>query len=380
MDSPFAGPPGAFNWGSTLVHELAHAFTLGATDHRVPRWFSEGLSVYEERRARPGWGQRVTPDFLAALKGGALVPVSRMNDGFARPAYPQQVIHSYYEASLVCELIERDHGAKALVAMLEAYKQGLSTPQVFQRVLGTTVKEFDGTFDAYLRERFGARLAVVEPFRLRGDSTDMVAARRAGDGTFADAMRRALSAMDAGQDEEAVARFREAKALLPEYTQGRSAYWYLSQLYEKRGDTAAAIGELEAIVASSEAQYDAHVELAALLERTGDLAGAARALDGAMYISPGKAADHERLAELSAKLGRWDTAVRERRAVLAMAPVDRPEAFYQLALALVGAGDRSGARHAVLQALEEAPDFERAQELLLRLQAGGGQSPDGRTE
>ncbi|MGQ0538255.1 MAG: tetratricopeptide repeat protein, partial [Gemmatimonadaceae bacterium] len=49
--APAARDPGRYNWGSTLWHELAHTFTLGASAHRVPRWLSEGLSVYEERRA-----------------------------------------------------------------------------------------------------------------------------------------------------------------------------------------------------------------------------------------------------------------------------------------------------------------------------------------
>ena len=377
MDSPFARSVGDFNWGSTFWHELAHAFTLGLSDHEVPRWFSEGLSVYEERRARPGWGERITPDFLAAYKGGALVPVSRMNDGFTRPRYPQQVIHSYYEASLVCELIARDHGPQALVAMLRAYKAGMSTPRVFERVLGTTPEAFDKTFDAYLQQRFGARLSVVDPLRLRGDSSDAITAQRAGDGAFANAMRRAVSAMRAGHDDQAITLFRQAKALFPEYTQGESAYWYLSKLYEKRGDTTAAIAELKAIVGSSDTQYEAHQELAKLLEQRGDLAGAARVLESAMYISPGTSVIHEHLATLYAKLGDRSKAVRERRAVVALAPVDRAEALYQLAMALYEAGDAAGARHAVLQALEEAPNFERAQELLLRLQRGG-HPPAGR--
>jgi tetratricopeptide (TPR) repeat protein len=127
MDSPSARPVGEFNWGSTLWHELAHVFTLGMTDHRVPRWLSEGLSVYEERRARHGWGADVTPDFLLAFKAGRLAPPSRMNDGFIRPQYPQQVIHSYYEASLLCEMIEKEFGPRAIVDMLNGYKSGFSS-------------------------------------------------------------------------------------------------------------------------------------------------------------------------------------------------------------------------------------------------------------
>jgi hypothetical protein len=370
MDSPFGRPVGAFNWGSTFWHELAHAFTLGLSDHRVPRWFSEGLSVFEERRARPGWGERVTPDFLAAFKGGALPPVSRLNDGFTRPAYPRQVIHSYFEASLVCELIARDHGTQALVSMLHAYKDGLSTPQVFQRVLGTTLDRFDTTFDAYLRQRFGARLAVVDPLVLRGDSSDAMRAERAGDGEFASTMRQGVTAMQSGKDDVAMALFRRAKALFPEYTAGQSAYWYLGQLELKRGDTTAAISELRTVVDSSDSQYEAHLLLSTLLERKGDTTGAARVLERAMYISPGTAAVHERLATMYTALGQWPKAVRERRAVVALAPVDKAEAFYQLALALHKAGDDDGARRAVLEALDAAPNFDRAQQLLLTLHRG----------
>jgi hypothetical protein len=50
--------------------------------------------------------------------------------------------------------------------------------------------------------------------------------------------------------------------------------------------------------------------------------------------------------------------------------VDKPEALYQLALALAEAGDAAGARREVLRALELAPRFQRAQELLLRLHRG----------
>src|SRR4030095_3467806 len=135
MDAPSARTRGEFNFGSTLWHELAHTFTLGATDHRIPRWLSEGLSVYEERHARSGWGQSTALSFLAALKQNTLLPVSRLNDGFVRPTYPEQIGHAYYEASLVCDMISQPRGPAALRAMLDGYRRGLGTAEVFRQAL-----------------------------------------------------------------------------------------------------------------------------------------------------------------------------------------------------------------------------------------------------
>ena len=43
MDSPKARPPGEFNWGATLWHELAHVITLQLSNQRIPRWLTEGI-------------------------------------------------------------------------------------------------------------------------------------------------------------------------------------------------------------------------------------------------------------------------------------------------------------------------------------------------
>ena len=62
MDSPSARKPGDFNWGATLWHEMSHVFILTATNHRVPRWFTEGLAVHEEGERSPEWSDRLTPE------------------------------------------------------------------------------------------------------------------------------------------------------------------------------------------------------------------------------------------------------------------------------------------------------------------------------
>jgi Tfp pilus assembly protein PilF len=63
--------------------------------------------------------------------------------------------------------------------------------------------------------------------------------------------------------------------------------------------------------------------------------------------------------------------IRERRALVALEAVDRAQVLYELALAYYEGGDPVGARREVLRALEIAPSFDEALELLLRLQPGG---------
>ncbi len=380
MDSPAAREIGAFNWGSTAWHELAHTFTLGMTDHRVPRWLSEGISVYEERRARPGWGADVTPAFLAAYKAGMLHPVSTLNDGFVRPRFPQQVEFSYYQASLVCELIERDWGTPALIGMLHGYRDGLTTPQVLQRVLKVDAAALDRRFDAYLRERFATPLAAIQP-AAKPDGPAVATAtntlealvqraeRNTGDWSAQLAAGRAL--VEAKQAERARPFLDRAKTLFPQYAGPGSPYHLLATLHLERGDRRAAAAELHALTRLNENEYEANVQLAELSAELGDDAGAAEALERAVYIHPYDVKVHERLAQLYSARRQFPKAVRERKAILALDPVDRPNALYHLALAHRDAGDVASARRAVLQALETAPGFEQAQALLLSLQAGG---------
>ena len=384
LDSPSAREQGTFNWGSTLWHELAHTVTLGMTEHRVPRWLTEGLSVLEERRARPGWGDDVSFDFLAAHKAGKLLPIADLNDGFVSPDHPGRVALSYYQASLVVELIERDHGFTAVLGLLKAYRAGTATPGVFQGVLGTDLPAFDRRFEAYLAERFGAALAAV---RLPpAGQTELVRAigpppaASAGEpeaGDFRGQLRKGRALFEEKKLDEALPYLERAKALFPEYAEADSPYWLLAAIRKEKDDPRGAAEELGRLVALNENHYRAHVELADLRESLGELAAAAAALEGAVYIYPFDLDLHERLAGLHAKLGDGRKAVRERQAVVAMAPVDRPEALYQLALAHLEAGDAAAARREVLRALELAPRFDKAQDLLLRLRRGGPGSSGG---
>ena len=371
FDSPAAKDAGAFNWGSTAWHELAHTFTLGASDMRVPRWLSEGLSVYEERRARKGWGQNVTPGFLQAYQSGRLVPASRLNDGFVRPAYPQQVLFSYYQASLVCEMIAAQFGEKALMDMLRAFREGQSNSQVVRSVLGMDLNTFDQRFDAYMRGRFGHALAALgsEPPRVseRLPSQVLVARATAQPRDYGVQLAVGRALMQRGDTVASIAQLERARALFPEYAGGDGPYPLLVQAMLARGDKLAARQLLLTMRDLGEFPHDAHVLLADLLLQTGDTARAADALEDAIYVSPYDIEQHRTLASLYSRLGNHRKAIRERLAVVALNPVDRAEAVYDLAVAYRDAGDIVNARRQVLRALEEAPHYENAQRLLLQL-------------
>ena len=359
MDAPSARERGDFNWGSTAWHELAHTFTLGLSESRAPRWLSEGLSVLEERRARPGWGAGVSVEYLAAYSAGRVRPPSQLNEGFVSSRYPSETILSYYQASLACEMIEEQFGVGALREMLTAYRDGLSTPAVFARVLKSTPEQLDARFAAWLRAKFAVPLRSV------------TAASGEPAGPFVTAMRSGVALFDAGRMDSARAVLSAAQALFPEYAGANAPAEYLARIARDRGDLRGALDQITRVTTRSERSWDANLLEAELREKLGDSTGAMVPLERLTWISPYDVAAHARLAELAGRASRHALAIRERRAVLALDPPDPLEARYQLARALAASGDTPAARRELLAVLERAPSFEKGQALLLELRAAG---------
>ena len=141
--SPWIRPPRAqpdtFNWGSTLWHEFTHVITLQITDHKIPRWFSEGLSVYEERKAFPGWGDDLKLDYLRAIKDKKLLPIAELNDGFIRPKFPEQVLVSYYQASLLPTTSKKSTDSPPSGKCCCSTRTASSTADVFKEALNVSL-------------------------------------------------------------------------------------------------------------------------------------------------------------------------------------------------------------------------------------------------
>ena len=365
MDAPSARARGDFNWGATAWHELAHTFTLGSSDNRVPRWFSEGLSVAEERRARSSWAFDETIEFFDAYANGKLRPPSQLNEGFLRPRFDQETILSYNLASLVCEMIESQFGAAAVPNMLKAWKDGSETPEVFLKVLKITPEDFDRKFDAYMQQRYALQLAAIAP---KGSAPGTP-------GPFVVAMKDAAKASAEKNETAEYAALTKAQALFPSYAGPNGPALQLALIEQKRGNIKAAAAQVARVTSRNATAWDANALEADLLEQLGDTAGMKRTLERMIWIYPYDLDMHTRLAVASTRTKDFKRAILERRAIVALDPPDKLDAQYELARALIDGGELADARRTLLAVLEQSPAFEKAQALLLELRSrspGGG--------
>ncbi len=358
IDAPEARRPGSFNIGSVVWHELGHTFTLGRSGHRVPRWLSEGLSVLEERRARPGWGAAVTPNFVAALAAGELLPLSALNDGFLRADRPDRLALSYYHASLVAEYLEATVGMSGIQHLLDGYARGATTDSLIAEVTGRPIARFDQDFTAWLRGRLPRALAAIAA----GDSGVIAAPFGAG-----------IAALAAGDSTAAQRLFERARDDFPAFGGEAGPRMPLAQLYFAAGDTAAALAELAVVTRHDETALAANQLEAQWRLVAADTLGAVQALERASWIAPTVVELWQRMAVLATAAGRFDQTVRARRALMALDPADPLAAQTDLAEALLADGQLAAARRELLSVLERAPTYSRALTALMDVRARSDQ-------
>jgi hypothetical protein len=136
--------------------------TLSLSNEKVPRWFTEGISMMEERQAGEGWGDYLNVGFVQAYKDDVLLPLKDLNSGFERPKSGQALTIAYFQAGWICEFLVSRYGFDSIAGMLEAFGQGLSTEEVFQQVLGTSVEEIDGRFRQEMEDTLKPLLSKLE--------------------------------------------------------------------------------------------------------------------------------------------------------------------------------------------------------------------------
>ena len=347
MDSPSGRPPGSFHWASTLRHEMSHAYILQATNSRVPRWFTEGLAVYEETAAKPDWGDRLDPEAIHAMQKKLLLPVAEIDRGFIRPTYPAQVVVSYFQAGKICNYIAEKWGYSKLIDMVHAFAELESTPEVFEKVLHTSTTDFDKEFLVWLEKQNQVTLAHFDQWREK---------------------LKTLVADDRNKDWGAVIQLgSEIRDWYPDYVEAGSVYEMLADAYDAKGDKENERLQLEKYNDIGGRDPKLVEKLAKLEEQAGRTQKAAAALDRLNYIYPEDQELHKQLGDLLLAQNNVQGAIREYQAWVALKPLDQATAHYDLAEAYRKANQLDQARDEVLASLEAAPGYKPAQKLLLEI-------------
>ena len=370
LDSPKARPPGTFNWGATLWHEMAHVITLQMSNNRVPRWLTEGISVFEEKRARPEWGREMEVTFAQALEQGKILTVRDLNTGFSDP---RMISLAYFEASLLVDHIVAAHGEPALRRLLRGYGQGLENEAALKDALGVSIDQLQGTFSQYLDTHFGAlRRALKQPdLPAQGATTpELKALVEANPESYPLHIMLGQALARDGDTVGAIRTLERAATLVPSATGPESAHALIADIAEEKGDTARAIQALEALVKVDHQDVQIARRLAALVAPLGDAARSAAAYERVVGLDPFDGSAQATLGRLALQRKDAESAVRAFKVALAASPADRAAAHLDLAEAYVLSGQLPDAKRQTLYALEIAPSFEKAQELLLKIVDG----------
>jgi tetratricopeptide (TPR) repeat protein len=355
MDSPSARKPGEFNWGSTLWHEMSHVFILTATNHRVPRWFTEGLAVHEEGMRSPEWKNRATPDVIAAIRDKKLLPVAKLDRGFVFPDYPAQVVVSYFQAGSICDFIGEKWGEDKLLDMVHSYAKLEPTPDVIKQDLGVSPEQFDQQFLAWIDQQYGKEAASFDDWHTKLKAL-VTAAEQKGYSTV-------------------ISQGPSVVAMYPQYVDDANAYDLIADADEATGDKKGEAAILTAYEHAGGESPDVLMRLAKLEAAQGNDADAAATLERINYIYPVNNVElHRQLGDLLYAEKKYDGAIREYNALVASNPVDKAGAEFNLAQAYFAAGEKNKAQDSVLAALETAPDYRPAQKLLLELQSSPSKS------
>ncbi len=349
MDGPSSrAKQEGYHWASVLWHELSHVYVIAITNERVPRWFTEGVSVHEETATTADWGDRLSPSIVSALHAKKLLSIADIDRGFVHPTYPEQVIVSYYEAGKICDYIAKRWGDSKLVDMMHQFAKNRATVDVIRDELKMEPAAFDKDFQADLEAQTGKTVAGFEQWTTK--------------------LRELNKAVKEDQPpSDLLQRARELEEIYPEFVEAGNPYVLAANYCLKTGNKPCAMAEFSKYSKIGGRDLEAMEQYAELLADAGNKKEAAAALGRMNYVFPLDAKLHEKLGNLDLDIGNAPEAVREFQAFVALNTADKAGSHYNLAKAYKAEGQTDKAREEVITALEAAPEYRPAQKLLLDL-------------
>jgi len=370
FDSPKARPPGEFSWQETLWHELTHVITIQMSNNRIPRWLTEGISVWEEAYARPDWGRETTVPFAQALEQNKPLKLRNLNEGFQDP---ELIVLSYYQASQVVDYLVKTYGEPKLQAFVKAFSRGIDTETALKEVYGVGIDQVQTGLDAAFDRDFGAMRKALKKIDVPQNATadQLAAMAQANPDSFGVHMRLAAERKKAGDAAGAIRALEQAAKLLPAIQGKQNPHLAIAEIALEQKNNARAIEALDAFLKVDGNDVDGARQRAQLLEQAGEAARASTAYARVIDVDPFDSHAQSMVGKAALQRKDAQTAIRAFRAALAAKPADLAAAHYDLAQAYLLGGQNAEAKQETLAALEVAPSFEPAQDLLLKIVGGG---------
>jgi cellulose synthase operon protein C len=180
-------------------------------------------------------------------------------------------------------------------------------------------------------------------------------------------MKDAYTAEEAGKKSEAASKASAVRDFYPDYVGTHSAYEVIAADYLAQQNRSAAEQQLEQYRNIGGTSLETLKTLAKLETENHKQDQARTTLQKLVFVYPEDEETHRLLGAILLDNNDANGAIREYQAVLNLKSADSAEAHYDLAKALRAAKRNSEAKDQVLLALESAPGFKPAQQLLLQL-------------
>ena len=348
MDSPRARPPGTMNWQQVLWHEFVHVITLQKTGNRLPRWLSEGISVYEETQKDASWGQKLSPKFQSILDGDGFPGVGDLARLFSQPKTAAHLMFGYFASGEFVAFYTARYGFDALLTALNRIGGGMPAVEALIGASGVSARAIDERFMEHLGNRCAPLRVVDSAFRQKLEAGERAVAAKNWD--------------------DAERFFLEAHALYPDYAAADAPLRQWADASIARGDPMWQREALKQLVKwDVTAPHDACLALSAFYVQDEDWTSARDVLTRALAVRPFQVEMIARRAEAHAMLSDWDAAIADWRRLIYLDAPARADHRLNLAKALAKKGAVTAAKAEVLSLLETAPHFWAAQEMLLQL-------------
>ncbi len=372
-NSPASQGGNPSNWEAVLWHEFCHVVTLQMTKNKMPRWLSEGISVYEELQENPTWGQSMNPRYREMILDNELTPVSELSSVFMTAKSPLHVQFAYYQSALVVEFLVNKFGLDKLRAILSdlAAGENINTAIVTHTA---PLKEIERDFAAFAIARakaLGPDLDWKRPERSRievpGFSEQRIEiANLKNSKNYWVLMEQARRLIREKQWSEALEPLKILIEAYPNQTGPDNAYAMLATVHRNLNNAAEERAALEKWAALEGDASDAYLRLMELAEAANDWPTVVTNAERFLAVNPLVPQPYRSLGRAAEHLGAPADAINAYEKLLLLDPADPADVHFRLAKLLRTKNESAAKRH-VLQALEEAPRFRDAHRLLLEL-------------